>query len=463
MRKATSVLVLTAFLAACTHPRQPTLHALQSHLESPTWDSYEVVPIGGTGTPTMGADGTHTAIVAGKLSVCTGWEQGGAVTVAALDGSTTNPVVGANPGTEDVKCVDVDGDGSPDAVSASEGGKKIKIQWGPGWTTSTVITAATNVNRWMQIAWGDALHTGPPVLIGGGKNAAPNFTTSTWGYFTVDDHSVPPNGANPREAGDWTWHPVAAIGWTMALKLVDMDGDGDLDVFLTDRSGQTGNQGPTKGAWWYELLPGQVPSWVPHQIAQITGDPSFGDAGDLDGDGDIDVVAGNRTTIKIYTNDGNGGWVAGNNIYPTGVGDGHGLVICDINSDGTEDILATFALSQIGESWVAWLEQNGTAHDISGPATVIRKPDQPSCVDANGDGSLDAVISEGGDGVKTDDLGVLVFKNPMQLSACFYPYRGRRKSLPSRPSPSKNWDVTVAYEHTLQNCRSRDTFARCLF
>lgn len=392
------ILPLLLTFVACSG--EQTLSSGVPGLTGTAWTEHILVPIGGTGSTTMGADGVHIADVEGVPSVCTPWEQGSAVTVAALDGSTTNPVVGLNPGGEDAKCIDVDGDGHIDAVSSSEGSKKIKIQWGPTWSTSTVIAAATNTNRWMQLAWDDLDNDGHPDLIGGGKNAAPNFTTSTWGYFTT---------TSPRTATAWTWHPIAAVGWTMALRTLDWDGDGDQDVFLTDRSGQTGNQNPTKGAWWYENTGGQ---FAAHQIAQIGGDPSFGDAADLDSDGDMDVVAGNRMTLTVYTQTQTNLWSASGNIKPSDTGDVHGILICDVDGDSTLDLLTTYALTAIGDSWVVWLDQSGNAYEVAGAADVQRKPDQPACYDVDGDGDLDAVWAEGGDGVKTDDKGVGWSENP---------------------------------------------------
>lgn len=359
------------------------------------WTMTTLVPIGGTGSTTMGADGVHIATINGVAVVCTPWEQGGAITVAALDGSTTSPVVGTNPGAEDAKCIDVDEDGDIDVVSSSEGSKKIKIQWGPSWSSSTVIAAATNVQRWMQLAWADLDGDGHANLISGGKNAT--TTTATWGYFTT---------TNPRSATAWTYHSVAYVGWVMALRPVDWDGDGDQDVFLTDRSG--GQQlNANKGAWWYEqTASGQ---FTAHQIAQIGGDPTFGDFADWDGDGDLDVIAGNRATLTLYTQTQTNLWSASSNLKPSGTGDVHGLLFCDLDGDEALDITATYALAPVGTEWADWIDHGGTPHPISGTDSVQRKPDQHACYDVDSDGDLDLVVSEGGDGVKTDDLGVVIF------------------------------------------------------
>ncbi len=474
------LLPLLLTLAACAGS-PPNLSLDSAPLTSP-WTMTTIVPIGGTSSATMGADGVHIAPVRGVQSVCTGWEQGKGVTIAPVDGSPfdrfsftaanatevftatahgmstadgpirvhsdgalptglsagtdywiikinantfylaatradavagthlaisddgtgtqtlSNPVIGTNVGVEDVKCVDVDGDGNIDAVSSGESGKKIKIHWGPnfGDASSTVVDAATNVQRWMQLDWGDVTGDGQPDIIAGGKTAG-STTSATWGYFTVDDHNS--NGANPREHGDWTYHVVGYTGWTMALRVVDWDLDGDGDVFLTDRVG--GQEiSANKGAWWYEqTTSGQ---FAAHQIAHIDGDTSFGDFADVDSDGDYDVVAGNRTTLTLYTQTQTNLWSASGNLKPADTGDVHGTLFCDLG-DGLE-LVTTYALTQVDDSWVGIVALDGSGYtDVSGPATVIRKPDQAGCLGSS------IVVSEGGDGVKTDDLGVVRF------------------------------------------------------
>jgi hypothetical protein len=73
------------------------------------------------------------------------------------------------------------------------------------------------------------------------------------------------------------------------IQLVDMDGDGDLDVLLTH--GDTFDDGivkPYHGIQWLENTGGYP--FVAHDIAQFPG-AHRALAVDLDGDGDLDVVA----------------------------------------------------------------------------------------------------------------------------------------------------------------------------
>jgi hypothetical protein len=382
------VLPILCMIAACPAPKPP---ALRVSALATDWTMHVLVA---ADTIRKGADGVNLATVGTALSVCTGWEQGKLATVAALDGSST-ATTGTNLGTvEDTICVDVDGDGNVDAVSGAET-KKIQIDFGPGWTPHVVIGAATNVQRWMRLAWADVTGDGQADLLAGGRIGA-----ASWGYFTT---------TNPRQAAGWTWHAVAAVGWTMTLQPIDLDGDGDKDVYLTDRDG-AGNQSSLKGSWWYENNGQAV--FTAHHIAHIPGDPGMGQMVDLDGDGDSDVVDGNRTAIWIRWNNGQQVFTPQAVPYPTAAGEYHAVVACDVDGDADLDLVTTYALSEIGESWVLWLEQDGTRHEVSGPASVVRKPDNPGCVDVDGDTRPDIIFAEGGDGVLTDDVGVGWFENP---------------------------------------------------
>lgn len=390
-------------MCPCPCPDAPPIDAPAVDADPTTpWIKHILVTPTATGA-LRGADSNDVALVDGVPSVCSSWEQGGAATIAKLDGTTTSPIVGTSlSGGEDTRCVDVDADQHTDLISLREA-QEITVLWGTAFGTDrTTIAAASNVQRWMQGQWGSVLNDGSNYLLAGGRNAN-GTTTASIGYFTTTD---------ARSASSWTYHQRALVGWTMGLKLYDVDVDGKYDVFFSDRGG-AGNVGTLKGLWYLKFVVGTIPSWTPVHMAHISGDVSFADVADADGDGDTDAAGGNRTTLTLYTQTAPDTWTPSSNLITSDVGDLHGVLFCDIDGVPPIDIVTTYALSDPGESWIVWQDTNGTRHEVSGPAVNVEKPDQPACYDVDTDGDLDVVFSAGGnDSTWTDDTGVGWFENP---------------------------------------------------
>ncbi len=404
------ILATLLFQPACADTTTPDEGEIE--IVGSTWIRHVIRGPGGTGTATMGADGADVAMLDGELVVATAWEQGGGVTVDALDGEPLRLITSSNnpsdmlPGGEDARLFDIDEDGRLDVAGASQGAKKIK--WWPGdqlasdgFDTGILIGAATNVSKWMQLAFGDADGDGHPNLFAGGEV----LTTGpgAWGYFTT---------TNPRSPTAWTFHQVAAIGWTETLELIDIDIDGDLDVYLTDRSGVPGVS--VRGSWGFEN--DGTGAFTPHLIAQVAGDVGQGRAGDFDGDGMVDVIDGNRTALWYRHGTGAWAWSSESIPYPSTAGEFHAAMPCDMDGTGAVQFIITTALAAPGEDGVFALRRDApgqwSASTISGPDSVERKYDNSACVDFDSDGDLDAATVEGGDVDKLNDIGTAVLENP---------------------------------------------------
>jgi len=115
--------------------------------------------------------------------------------------------------------------------------------------------------------------------------------------------------APPKDSGPlWTRTVIAApTSWGHALWTADLDGDGDDDVVFGQRDpnpeGASGPKGP--GVYVFEATAGaNGPEFVRHAIDE--GGVACEDAlaADLDGDGRPDIVAGGRAThnVRIYWN-----------------------------------------------------------------------------------------------------------------------------------------------------------------
>lgn len=142
--------------------------------------------------------------------------------------------------------------------------------------------------------------------------------------------------------GHWTSIQAnPAEGLPDRNRLADINGDGKLDAVV----GYESSRAPGKLAW-YQVPARTEEEWTEHEIAQVIGPMSM-DVGDVDQDGDFDVVLGQHNLIDptqskllIYENaDGAGGsWT----VHDASAGDEHhdGSQLVDLDGDGDLDIIS---------------------------------------------------------------------------------------------------------------------------
>ncbi len=114
--------------------------------------------------------------------------------------------------------------------------------------------------------------------------------------------------------------------------------------------------------------------------------------GDLDGDGDLDLVTGNLSQVnRVYLNNGNGTFASGSDV-DTPTTSTYDVSLGDVDGDGDLDFIA----GDGGRNQLYLGNGNGTFASGSDVATTSRTTRSASLGDIDGDGDLDLVTGNQG-------------------------------------------------------------------
>ncbi|MEM8995828.1 MAG: VCBS repeat-containing protein, partial [Acidobacteriota bacterium] len=215
------------------------------------------------------------------------------------------------------------------------------------------------------------------------------------------------NDGTPGDGG-WTTRGVSlgAFAEATGLDLGDVDGDGDLDVVAAGRAANEiawwANDGtPTDGAG------GDGNSWTKSSVATGLTAPRTLALADLDLDGDLDVAAATASELVWFAGDGSS--FAPLTAIATFGGARH-LRAVDLDLDGRRDLLS----ASVDDDRVAWFRntaQGFVEHEIDGALGAARGV---GAGDLDRDGDLDIVATSfSGDSVE------LYENRPIQRRASF--------------------------------------------
>ncbi|MEO1060866.1 MAG: VCBS repeat-containing protein [Actinomycetota bacterium] len=354
-------------------------------------------------------------------------------------GGFAHQIVSGGVGLHESGLADVDGDGDLDIV-----GK-------PLLPDDPSITVWINEGGW-------------PGRLGGWHRHVVDDAVGHRTIF-VEHADLDGDGVEDVLTGGWWWRNTGTIGDDWPRRTIgagfgqvylaeDLDGDGDVDLFGGDAEGsrfdgdlrwaendgtgsftvhdniESADGALLQGAVVVELVPGvtsialsfddavgglqlvtlppagrrATATWTVDRVAEVAGEELA--AGDVDGDGDVDLFDG----VAWFRNDG--GSLTRVPVVPVGDGEADRVALADIDSDGDLDGVVTFGHDGVGRvRWYAqpddptapWAER---VIDDLGDANALSL----DVGDLDGDGDVDVIVGEHTN-PSTDGLRTLVYEN----------------------------------------------------
>ena len=357
-----------------------------------------------------GADGVRLQDVNGdgRLDIATGWEEGGVIRVYFHPGKAKvkqpwpRAEVGKVKSPEDAVFADLDGDGDADVVSCCEGGTRSVY-----FHWSPVNDPQFRTKPWRTAAvpatqGKQSWMFAVPMKIDG---KGVDLVLGSKGAGASIGWLRSPK--NPREVGSWRFHRWYNAGWIMSLIKHDMDGDGDLDVLASDRRSRT------SGVLWLEnpgaqaMQQNPARKWIAHHIGARGREVMFITIGK--GKSIHAAVRPNRIYVLKPNKDPRQPWRESVITFPLDrFGTAKAARAADLDGDGRPEIAITCESANGAKSGVFYLKNVGgkwQPREIGGPKGL--KYDRIELVDLDGDGDLDLLTCE-----ERDFNAVLWYENP---------------------------------------------------
>lgn len=182
---------------------------------------------------------------------------------------------------------------------------------------------------------------------------------------------------------DWAEHSItAASGGYICTG--DLDGDGDTDFVSAQDL-----------VCWYENVDGQGAQWVGSSISAVLEQPVTPCTGDFDADGDTDILCADVYGVYIYWWEntlGDGSYWLEHKISPGLCTSYHGVYPGDLDGDGDFDVIAAGSVIH-GVYWLENTDGLGTVWDMAEIDDSFCSSLSVYATDIDGDGDLDVIGS----------------------------------------------------------------------
>ncbi|MEM6820876.1 MAG: VCBS repeat-containing protein [Verrucomicrobiota bacterium] len=218
----------------------------------------------------------------------------------------------------------------------------------------------------------------------------------------------------------WESFEIGKSGDVITLYTEDVEGDGDLDLWVVDSSNAAGNI----GAYWLEnpWPENKSPVWRVQSITSSSWKPKGARPVDIDGDKEMDLLAtfsasAGSNRILCFKKVTAGGQVAWLPLpFPLSGDQGEILEIAlgDVDRDGFKDILTSFEKAEAPLEGLLWFQHSGKSaladwkrYPLSGSSG--RTFTALELYDIDKDGDQDVISIESG-----ENQGVVWFENPAE-------------------------------------------------
>ena len=218
------------------------------------------------------------------------------------------------------------------------------------------------------------------------------------GSTKIIEPPAPPARRGVALFEEYAAHPLPDF---RVLAAFDIDGDGDRD--LIGQRSAVSYQAPTvallvnDGFGRYAYASERLPSGLPAS-------PNTAASGDVDGDGDLDVVIGFGAALGFGTknalliNDGEGKFVDGSSGLPAQLGNTQVVKLVDVDGDGYLDLFEGNAFpnmpasAPVGDDWLSFGDGRGAFNKRQSVKIGSGRTSRAHFADFDNDGDLDVLI-----------------------------------------------------------------------